>query len=118
MRSPSSRCAATKADLYVGVSTQADGGFQQLYPTTPTASQVPCSIRCVESIEDFDDQKRLTIRNTYRIVFVAPTNLTPRDKVTWLDRTANVTHTAYVSALPSSGADRQASYVVTAVERL
>lgn len=118
MRSPSGRTLNVRADLYVGVSTQADGGFKQVYPPTPTASQVPCSVRCVDSVTDFDDQKRLTIRHTYLILFGAPTGLTPRDQITWVDRVAAVTHTAYVTGLPPSGASRLATYAVMAEEKI
>ena len=117
MRSPSSRILNSRVDLYLGQSTQTDGGFKQVYPASPTTSQVPCAIS-LQGSETVFDQDRLTIVNTYRLLFAGPTGLSARDQVIWVDPIAGITHTLFVLGVPPSGANRQASYALMAEERL
>jgi hypothetical protein len=118
MRQPSSRILVNRVDLYVGSTVQdAEGGFQQVYPAIPTSAQVPCSVQYQETAEEVNEQGRITIINTYWIIFAEPTNLTPRDQIIWVDP-AGVTRTLFTDGIPPSEAGRHGPFTIRAIEKV
>ena len=117
MRSPSSQVLANTANLYIAVSTQADGGFQQSLPAIPTFANVPCSVQYQDTAIVTDAQNRLTTVNTYWVLFGQNYNLSARDTIVWVDD-SGVVHTLYTDGLPPSEAGRASAYSIRAVERI
>ncbi len=117
MRSPSARVLENRVDTFVGVNARdIDGGFGSVIPLVPTGLAVPSSVQYIGTEEVVDGQNRLTNVNVYMIMFGAPTGLSPRDLVRWVDGAR--TRILYVQGVPPSEAGRQGAYTIRAIEKI
>ncbi len=117
MRSPSGRILSNTVDLYVAATSQdGEGGFQQSYTDSPTAT-VPCSVQYTGTAE-MVDHNRVTIVNTYTLFFDRSTHLTTRDRIVWLDPVAGISHTLFTDGVPPAEAGKDSTYTVRCIEKI
>ena len=120
MRKPSPRVRKNRVDIYTNVSgPDAGGGVQFTFSTTPTASQVPCSLqfRGVEEVVLDWKQDRISQVNTYWVMFASQQALSPRDKLIWVD-SLGVQRTLFVNVSNTDEAGRHSAFIVKAIELL
>ena len=117
MRSPSARVLINRVDVYVaGPGRDSDGGVQFPYPPAPTMKGVACTVQPGATGEIVDEQQRIAKLTEYKIMFASPINLSPRDKIVWVDA-GGVTRTLFVEA-DRDEAGRGAAFTVHATERV
>ena len=117
MNPPSSQILQNRVDIYVGIPAQdTEGGPQWAYPPTPTYGAVPSTVQYQDAIEDVAEQGRVTIINTYWIMFGKSLNLRPRAKVVWIDVTP--AKVLFTDGIPPSEAGRQGQFTIRAIEKI
>ncbi len=117
VRGPSSRVLVNRVDIYVASpGRDADGGVQFPYPSTPTMRQVACTVQPGMTVEIEGEQQRITKLTEYKIMFASPQNLSPRDKIVWVDA-SGATRDLFVEA-DRDEAGRGAAFTVHATERV
>ena len=116
MLSPSSMVLINRCDIYPAVTGRdVDGGTAYTYPTR-TGASVPCSIQAQGVIEVVDDQQRVTQLNEYKVMFANQQDVSPRDKLVYVDA-GGVTRELFVEAQRDE-AGRGAAFTVRATERI
>jgi hypothetical protein len=116
MRSPSSRVLINRVDIYVATpGRDSDGGVQFPYPASLAMRGVACTVQ-PQVVAEIEDQGRVTKITEFKIIFGTPQNLSPKDKIVWVDN-AGVTRLMFVEA-DRDEAGRGAAFTVHATERV
>lgn len=116
MRSPSARVLINRVNIFQSMSARDnDGGPQYPYPSKPTYLNQACTVQPIGAAE-VEDQGRITMIRSYKIMFGVPIALNPRDKIVWVDNVGN-TRNIFVQANRDE-AGRGAAFTVYAEERV
>lgn len=118
MRSPSAKVLVNTCNVFNSTpvtASDADGGPQFPYPSTPTYANVPCTIQG-RAMEVVGEQRRITQVTGFVIIFGQYVVVTPRDMITFVDNNGTL-RTTFVESIEDM-AGRGAAFKVYASERL